>query len=218
MDIDRILQTKFLFREPELRQKIQENGKLVTYEANTVILDTGDYIKVMPLMLGGVLKVLREEEEKKALLYYAKKYESCLMSIDACFQNEPSKITAVIEEKATMLLIPIQYVTKWQMLYPSWNEFILRMYKLRFDELLGAFNKAVFHHIDQRLIEYLLQKAKMLNTNSIKVTHQQIANELNTAREVVSRTLKQLENQGYISLLRGQIDLHNINELTTSTL
>ena len=192
-----------LLSEKNLRETLLEHCSVHTFERDTVLMEEGSYVKLLPLVFNGRVKVFREEDSKEILLYYIGSGESCIMSISACVQAPQSRIKAVVEEKSEIILVPTLLVNKWLTVFPSWNMFIMDSYRIRFDNVLDAFNAVAFNKLDKRLINYLKQKAHPSNT--IQITHQQIANELNTARPVISRLLKALENQGKIKLLRGAI-------------
>lgn len=195
------------FTEKKLRETLLEECSLMSFEANTVLMEAGQYVKVLPLVLEGSIKVIKEEENKEILMYYIQKGESCIMSISACIHNEKSQIKAIAETSILALLVPYHLVNSWLLKYPTWNAFVIASYKERFELMLNAFNAVAFQKMDARLEYYLEQKAKATNNNELKITHHQIANELATARVVVTRLLKNMENEGRISQRRGYITL-----------
>ena len=195
------------FQEPELLKEIEEKATMATFEEGTVILRKDSYVKVVPLVCSGLVKVLQEGEEHDILMYYIEPGESCIMSITACFNNEKSKVKAMIEEDAEILLVPADLVIKWNVAYPSWNDFVTTLYRKRFLNLLDGFNSVVYDKIDDRLETYLRQKAEKLGSRQLKVTHKQIAEDLGKAREVISRLLKAMESEGKIELQRGKVIL-----------
>lgn len=193
--------------EKALREELIENAELHEFPANSTLLDVGKYVKVLPLVLNGCIKVIKEAEDKEILMYYIRPGESCIMSISACISNEASKIKAVTEEKTEMLLVPYTFVNIWLQKYSTWNAFVINSYKNRFEHILDAFNAVAFQKMDERLMHYLEQKSQITKSKKIKVTHQQIANDLATARVVISRLLKELEHQGKIKQGRGEVQL-----------
>ncbi|MFK7950644.1 MAG: Crp/Fnr family transcriptional regulator [Saprospiraceae bacterium] len=195
------------FTEKELRETLLEKCSLMSFEPNTVLMKAGEYVKVLPLVLEGSIKVIKEENDKEILMYYIQKGESCIMSISACIHNEKSQIKAITETSIVALLVPYDLVNSWLLKYSTWNAFVIASYKERFELMLTAFNAVAFQKMDTRLEYYLEQKAKATNNNELKVTHTQIANELATARVVVTRLLKNMENEGRISQRRGYITL-----------
>ena len=193
------------FAEEELRNALLQDAQVKTVPAGSLLVDEGTYLKVIPVVLNGLVKVYRSEEGKEALLYYIRPAESCIMSVAASFQNEKAAFKAVAEEESELLLIPSRLVPDWQLRYPSFNLFITDLYKQRFEELLQAFNAVAFHRSDERLLQYLQDKARALQSASVRLTHQQIADELGVARETVSRLLKRLEQDEVVQLKRGVI-------------
>ncbi len=194
--------------DAEMKKELMENGTIKNFQANDVILQENGYIKTLPIVLHGSLKVLREEEDgREILLYYIKAGETCVMSFLGGINNDKSIVKAVVEEDSEILLIPIQNVQSWVSKYPSWCDFIFKLYHKRFEELLSVVNAMAFQKIDQRILNLLQKKKQLTGNNEINVTHQQLADELGTAREVVSRLLKQLEREKKINLSRNRINL-----------
>lgn len=195
------------FTEKALRETLLEECSLMSFEADIILMEAGQYVKVLPLVLEGSIKVIKEENDKEILMYYIQKGESCIMSISACIHHEKSQIKAITETPVLALLVPYHLVNSWLLKYSTWNAFVIASYKERFELMLNAFNAVAFQKMDTRLEHYLEQKAKATNNNELKVTHTQIANELATARVVITRLLKNMENEGRISQRRGYITL-----------
>lgn len=193
------------FLEEELRETLLREAQVKTVPAGSLLVGEGSYLKVIPIVLQGLVKVYRSEEGKEALLYYIRPVESCIMSVAATFSNEKAAFKAVAEEESQLLLIPARVVPHWQAAFPSFNLFITDLYKQRFEELLHAFNEVAFRRSDERLLHYLQDKAQALRSAEVPLTHQQIADELGIARETVSRLLKRLEQEGVVKLRRGVI-------------
>lgn len=210
MDIKETLELQLnFFREPELKQAILEKAKLVEVPAGTLIMKEGSYVKTVPVLLKGLVKVVREEAGKEILLYYIYPLESCIVSIHCGINQLKSNVKAITEEDSVALLLPSQYMEDWQRNYPTLNSFILKMYQKRFDDVLDAFNALAFQRLDDRLMAYLGAKAKALESPKIEMTHQDLGDELGTARETVSRILKKLEVEEKVKLHRGWIELMN---------
>jgi len=184
--------------------------QIVSVSEGEVILKKNVYVKVLPLVLNGLVKVQQEGEEHDMLMYYIEPGESCIMSFTACFNNEKSKVKAVVEEDAEILVVPAEMVVRWYTLYHSWNEFVTTMCRKRFLNLLDGFNSVVYDRIDDRLKSYLRQRAQALGTNELQLTHKKIAEDLGTAREVVSRLLKAFEVEGKVSIGRGKLTLEDL--------
>ena len=200
------IQTSAFSISSSLLEKLKKEGNIKLFPADTVIIDDNEYIKYIPIVLNGSVHVSRlDEEGREILLYYIKPGESCVMSFLGAVCNGTSKIKAVIEEDAEILILPVHKATDLIRENPQWLEFIFQLYNKRFEELLSVVNAIAFQNIDDRLWELLKTKVKLLNTTELTVTHQQLAHELGTAREVVSRLLKQLENDRKIQLSRNKI-------------
>lgn len=190
----------------DLLERLMKAGSVRTFDAGSIIIEEHDHIKNVPIVMSGSIKVFKlDEEGREILLYYIKPGESCVMSFLGAACNGTSRIRAIIEEKAEVLLLPVQNAIGLIRDNPDWLEFIFQLYNRRFDELLTVIDAVVFQRMDVRLWKYLKAKFKMLKTNELTITHQQMADELGTAREVVSRLLKKLEKSKKISLSRNKI-------------
>lgn len=191
-----------------LLEKLKKEGSIKTFAPDTVLIDENDYIKFVPIVLTGSIKVFKiDEYGREMLLYYIKPGESCVMSFLGATCNGTSKIKAVVEEEAEVLVLPVHKATELIRENPQWIQFIFELYNRRFEELLSVVNAIAFQKVDVRLWELLKTKVKLLKTDELNMTHQQIADELGTAREVVSRLLKQLERDKKISLGRNKIKI-----------
>lgn len=212
MDISTFLKQSYpYFRESDLKEQLVEIGQTMRIPANTLILDEGSYVKTIPIVLSGLLRVLRRDDMREIMLYYVNPLESCIMSISSCFKNEKSLVKAITEEDTELLLIPARLMNDWQHRYPSFNQFIVDLYRKRFEDMIEAFDAVAFQRMDERLLSYLRNKAQVLRTQELQITHQALANELGTAREVISRFLKILENQGKVILSRGKIKIIDLD-------
>lgn len=207
--ITNILQRKFpMIYEPELREKIADVATMKSVDAGDVIIDKGQYIKSVPLVVEGSIKVLRDDEFGHELfLYFVDASNTCAMSLTCCLADVRSNIKAVAEDDASMLFIPVHYMDEWMAKYPSWKSFVMGTYAARFEELLKTIDLIAFHNMDDRLLSYLKKKAKAQESNTLNVTHKEIATELSSSREAISRLLKQLEKMGHIKLHRNRIEL-----------
>jgi CRP/FNR family transcriptional regulator len=191
-----------------LNKAAYASGQIKSFPAGTVILNLHAYIKSLPIVLSGSLKVIRTDEEgKEILLYYIIPGESCIMSFLAGIHNDTSKIKAIVEEDAELLLIPINKASEWIKEYPEWTDFIFALYQKRFEELLEVVNAVAFQKADIRLLNLLKGKSSLFKSKDITITHQQLADEVGISREAVSRVLKQMENEKLISLHRNKITL-----------
>lgn len=201
------IETKFSFLEKALLQEIITSCNIKNFEANAELVREGQYIKVIPLVLAGLVKVYTSIEEKELLLYYIQPEQSCIMSFSSCLQNDKSKIFAITEESSTILLMPATQVAKWVTQYPSINFLFYQQYDLRYSELIDTINSLIYHKMDVRIMEFLTEKIKIKAKNPIKISHREIAAELGTAREVVSRTIKKLEKQNLLKQLTEGIEV-----------
>lgn len=193
--------------ERETVEQILEVAKLKKLRADDWMVDIGDPIVYMPLLLKGQLRILREDEEgHELLLYYIRPGETCAMSLTCCSGNAVSNVRAVAEEDTELLLLPIQIIDEWTTKFPSFKSFILKTYQRRFEELLNTIDGIAFHNLDDRLLQLLKQKSTKEGM-TLKTTHQELANQLNSSREVISRLLKQMERTGKIEMGRNKITL-----------
>jgi CRP/FNR family transcriptional regulator, anaerobic regulatory protein len=191
-----------------LLEKLKQEGIIRSFARETVIIDENDYIKSVPIVLSGSIKVFKlDEDGREILLYYIKPGESCVMSFLGATCNETSKIKAIVEEEAEVLILPVHKATELIRENPQWIQFIFELYNKRFEELLNVVNAIAFQKVDVRLWDLLKTKAKLLKTDELNITHQQLADDLGTAREVVSRLLKQLERDNKILLGRNRIKI-----------
>jgi CRP/FNR family transcriptional regulator len=191
-----------------LQEEVSQFGQLKKFPIGAVILQEDSYIKAIPLVLKGSLKVMRTDPQgHEILLYYITPGESCIMSFLGGIHNETSKLKAVAEEDCEILFIPVEKASEWIKKFPEWSDFIFKLYHKRFEELLTAVNAIAFQKLDSRLLQLLKQKAELYKSKEISITHQQLADELGTAREAVSRVIKQMENEGLVKLARNKISL-----------
>ncbi len=192
---------------PDLRKELEAHAILKEVPQGTEILREGQYVKVIPIVLEGLIKVFSRHEEKELLLYYIKPQESCIMSFSAGMKNEPSKIFAVTEEDTSALLLPTDKVALWVREYPEVNQLFFQQYNLRYSDLLTTIHQLLFERMDKRLLDYLVNKSLLTGRNPIKISHRQIAAELGTAREVISRIMKKLENDGKVRQEANTIEI-----------
>lgn len=195
----------FIF-EPELLKAIMETGKYRKIPDGDHIIEPGQPIQHMPLLLNGIIKVLREDENgDEILLYYLEIGDTCAMTMNCCLGNKKSDILAVAEGNTEMILIPVQYMNEWISKYDSWRAFVFDSFNVRLKEMLETIDSIAFMQMDQRLLKYLRDQVKLTGSKEIKKTHQQIATDLHTSRVVVSRLLKKLENNNEIELHRNRL-------------
>lgn len=197
----------FIFEE-KLMDEISQVSVLRDFKEDDVLIDFGDYVKNMPLLISGAIKILREDfDEGELLLYFIEKGDTCAMSMTCCLGETKSEIRAVAETKGQVIMIPIHKMEEWLGKYKSWRNYVFNSYNNRLKEMLSAIDNLAFMKMEERLINYLKDKAKINNTKEINNTHQEIAYDLHTSRVVISRLLKALENEGKITLHRAYIEI-----------
>lgn len=194
--------------EEKLFKEIAEHGKHSFFKEGESIMNIGQSILHIPIVLEGTIKVLRENDNgMELLLYYVTSGETCAMTFTCCMMQNKSEIRAIAEEDTHVIFVPINSFDEWLAKYPSWKSFVMKNVQSRFHELLRTIDSIAFMKLDERLWEYLLDKAHTHNSKLLNLSHQQIADELATSRVVISRLLKQLENDKKLLLYRNQIKL-----------
>ncbi|MCZ8198159.1 MAG: Crp/Fnr family transcriptional regulator [Flavobacterium sp.] len=194
--------------EEKLLEEIAHVAHIHDFKEGDVLIDFGDYIKNMPLLLKGAIKILREDfDEGELLLYFIEKGDTCAMTMACCLGDTKSEIRAVAETDVKLIMIPVNKMEEWLGKYKSWRNFVFNSYNNRLKEMLSAIDNLAFMNMDERLLNYLFDKAKINKSKEIQSTHQEIAYDLHTSRVVISRLLKALENEGRIRLHRASIEL-----------
>ncbi len=194
--------------ESSLLQEIQQFGTWQNFNEGDVIIDYGKYIRMMPIVIKGTIKVYRlDEKGNEILLYYLSSSESCTMAYSCCVEAKKSEIKAIAEDNVELIAIPHVKLDEWLCVYPSWKNYIMRSFNERFIELLKSIESIAFHKLDERIIGYLKEKQRLTGSSVVKASHYLIAEELSTSRVVISRLLKHLENDKKIILYRNEIKL-----------
>ncbi|MCU0394949.1 MAG: Crp/Fnr family transcriptional regulator [Chitinophagaceae bacterium] len=207
MDLTSLLRRHYALLGDDLVQAIETHGTHFEANAGTTLLREGQYVKVVPLVLQGTVKVFSRTEEKELLLYYIRPSESCVMSFAAGMGNEPSKIMAITEEDTQLLLLPVEKIREWVTAFPRINLLFFNQYNQRYAELIDTINQLLFHRLDGRVYAYLKEQARLRNTSHLDIRHRQIARDLGTAREVITRVMKRLEQEGRLRQADGIIEL-----------
>lgn len=204
--IEELLENNFpTILDTDLVEGIKENAIYREVEEGDLLMDIGTKIMSIPMIISGSVKVMREDDEgRELLLYYVKPGETCAMSLTCCMAFKRSEIRAIAQEKVTMLAIPVEFMDEW-MKFRDWRSFVMNTYRMRFEELLESLDSIAFHRMDERLLKYLNDKSMSLNVSEIPMSHQEIAVDLNSSREVISRILKQMERKGLVKLGRNKI-------------
>lgn len=190
-----------------LIEDVNSNAITQSFLAGDVIMRTGQYIKNTVLVLSGKIKIYRESDDGgEFFMYYLQPGQACAISMICTTKNEQSQIMAKVVEDAELVMIPLQLMDKWMMQHRSWYEFVIDTYRSRFEEVLEVVDSIAFRAMDERLEFYLKRHREACGCNDLKLSHQEIATELNTSREVISRLLKKLEQRGSLKLHRNHIE------------
>jgi CRP/FNR family transcriptional regulator len=207
MDFKEIFKHVF---EPDLIKEFEEKVKVVEVKQGEKVISVGQTVRIIPFLLNGTLKVSRLDDKlNEIFLYYLNAMEGCAMTFTCCMQQFPSEVQAVAEEDVTYLAIPISVMDEWIVKYPTWKSFVMRSIRSRFNELMHAIDQLAFQKLDERLVNYLKEKSKLTGSTVLNLSHTEIANDLASSREVISRLLKKLEIDGRLLLYRNQIKLLN---------
>jgi CRP/FNR family transcriptional regulator len=194
--------------EPELIIEMGEVGRIRETSAEEIIMHVGDELKMIPIVISGSIKVSRENDEgNELLLYYIEGGDTCAMTLQCCVRKIDSHIKATAMEPSLLMMFPVSKMEEWMDKYKSWREYILQSYHTRLTELMETIDAMAFMRLDERLLKYLTDQAKLLGTLELHHTHQQIADDLHSSRVVISRLLKQLENKGIIEIHRNKLIL-----------
>jgi CRP/FNR family transcriptional regulator len=194
--------------EDELIQEMGEVARVRETTTDEIIVHVGDELKMIPLVLSGSIKVSRENSEgEELLLYYIEGGDTCAMTLQCCVRKTDSQIKATTMEPSLLLMFPVEKMEDWMNRFKGWREFILQSYHTRLTELMETIDAIAFMRLDERILKYLTDQAKLLGSIEIHHTHQQIADDLHSSRVVISRLLKGLENKGLIEIHRNKLIL-----------
>ncbi len=206
-DIKTYLNKRFPFFEDELLKEIEQCGTPLQLQAGEEILREGQFIKSFPLILEGSLRVIRHDDEaSELLLYYLNPGEVCSMALTCCMGQQQSNITAIAEQDSLIIRIPVSYLDQWMVTYSNWKSYMMYAYRKRFDELLDTIDAIAFMDLDKRLERFFYSRFEATGEKQFHGKHQDIAYQLNTSREVISRLLKKMEQKGLVHLSRNRID------------
>lgn len=206
--MDRLPISMIRIFEKSLKEELQQEAQIRNFNEGDIIIEIDQYIKSIPIVISGTVKVIREDEEGNELfLYYVNAGSTCAMSLTCCMRDQQSQIRAIAEEPVELMVVPVKKMDQWMMQYRSWKDFVMQSYSSRFEELLHTIDLIAFHHMDDRLVSYLEKKALVHDSRTLNIKHQEIAIELSSSREAVSRLLKKLELMGKVKLHRNRIEL-----------
>lgn len=201
----------YSFLEKELLEEIREKGVRKIFGANEPLIREGQFISSFPLIIKGMIRISRTNDDgNELLLYYLKENEVCAMSLTCCMTNLTSNVMAVAEEETEAMMLPVSLLDKWMLEYPSWRQFVMQTFQSRFRELIETIDSIAFLKLDERLVKYFIDRYQKSGNPTFSGTHQELALQLNTSREVVSRLLKKLEKDGKIGLSRNFIDFSGL--------
>jgi CRP/FNR family transcriptional regulator len=207
---DRLRKSYPLF-EDQLVNEIEELGEFKTFPANEILMRKGQYIRSTMLVLNGLIKIYREDDDgNEFLMYYLKPGEACALSLVCAAKHEASPIMAKTVVETEVMMVPVDTMSEWMSKFKSWYQFVIETYRARFDELLVTLDNVAFRSMDERLEFYLKRAKEAQGTTLLNISHQEIAQELNTSREVISRLLKKMEQKGLVGLQRNAIELKNL--------
>jgi CRP/FNR family transcriptional regulator, anaerobic regulatory protein len=202
---------QYHFFEKELQNEILKIGIYKTFLPNEVLIREGQFITSFPLVIKGLIRVTRNNDDgNELLLYYLKQNEVCAMSLTCCMTNLSSNVKAVAEEETEVIMLPVEMLDNWMCKYPGWKQFVMQTFQNRFRELIETIDSIAFLNLDERLVRYFSDRFKTSGATTLNETHQDLALKLNTSREVISRLLKKLEKEGKIKLSRNFIDFTNL--------
>ncbi len=205
------LKSLFPHFEQDLLDALEENGTVKVFQPDELLMRTGQYFKSTVLILDGLVKLYREDMDGgEFFMYHLESGNACALSMICAAKNETSVIMAKAITETTVLMVPLQLMDQWMKEYRSWYYFVLETYRSRFEELLETIDQIAFRALDERLEFYLKKNQRAFKTNILNVSHQEIATELNSSREVISRLLKKMEQKGMVILHRNQVELVNL--------
>jgi len=197
--------------EKELIDEIVNIGIYRSIESGGTLIDIGDNMSHIPLILNGAIKIIREDKNGDEIaLYFLEKGDTCAISFVNCLNRSKSMFRGVAEKETEGIFVPVKKVDEWLKKYESWRHFIIDSYHMRLIEMVESIDSLAFMKLDNRLLKYLTDKVKIMQDHTLYITHQEIADDINTSRVVVSRLLKQLENEGKLKIRRNRIIIENI--------
>jgi len=202
---------RYNFLEPELQKEIARVAVQKTFQANESLIREGQFISSFPIVLKGLIRVSRTSDNgNELLLYYLKENDVCAMSLTCCMTRQVSDLNAVAEEETEVLLVPVEMLDSWISRFPLWKQFVMQTYQNRFRELIDALDAVAFMKLDERLEKFFVDRYKKSGATTFSGTHQTLALQLNSSREVISRLLKKLEKDGKIKQSRNFIDFSGL--------
>jgi CRP/FNR family transcriptional regulator, anaerobic regulatory protein len=204
----------FPFFEKELVSEIVKVGELKTFKEGTIMMRTGQYIRSTMVIMDGLVKIYREDDEgNEFFMYYLDSGKACALSMVCASKQETSELMAKAVTDTTVLSIPLSYMDQWMAQYKSWYQFVLGTYRERFEELLQTIDHIAFRNMDERLVFYLKRHQNMQKSNIVTIPFTEIAQELNSSREVISRLMKKLADKGFVKLHRSYVEIVSLDKV-----
>ena len=198
---------QYLF-EPELIRDMCNSGGTKSYKEGTILMEIGQTLTHMPLVITGSVKIMKEDKDgNELLLYYLELSDTCAVTLSCCTKPTKSSIKAVTETDAEILFIPVEKMEEWMVLYKTWRGFVLDSYNYRMNEMLDAIDNLAFNNMEERLYKYLRDKVMVTKVSKLHTTHFEIANDLHSSRVVISRLMKKLENEGLVIQHRNYVEV-----------
>ncbi|MBK9535796.1 MAG: Crp/Fnr family transcriptional regulator [Flavobacteriales bacterium] len=197
-----------MFIDPTLKAEFEREVVRKSVPAGEELMRVGDSITHVPIVEKGSIRILAQDPEgRERFLYHIMPGESCAISLTCCVSKRSSNVLAIVEEDAELLMVPVRFAEEW-MIYPEWRHFVGETQAQRFGKLLETIEVVAFHKLDEQLWDYLVKRVQATGSHVIKATHQDIANELNSPREVITRLLHQLQRDGRVTVSRGSLEVH----------
>lgn len=194
--------------EDELINEIVKVGRIAQIHQGDTVIEYGQSVRFMPLLLEGAIKIMRQDSDgEELLLYFLESGDTCSMTMTCCMGNSKSEIRAVAEKDSVLVMVPVENMAGWMQKYPGWMTFVFDSYSNRFSEMLEAIDSLAFSNMHDRVFRYLKDKVMVTKSTELDVTHQEIANDLHSSRVVISRLLKSLENEGKLKISRNKLVL-----------
>jgi len=203
--MDNIIEEAFPQFETELKRELTEKSEIRIFKKGEVLMKTGQYFRSVLLIVTGLIKVYREDEEgNEFFMYYLQPGQACALSMICATRHKASELMAKADKESEVIMVPLEMMDAWMLKYKSWYYFVLENYRARFNELLSTIDHIAFRNMDERLVFYLQRHRETLKTDILTVSNTEIAHELNSSREVISRLMKKLAEKGMIRLLKNQ--------------